>query len=214
MGLKSLAIILLLAAATPLGAQDRSPRLDLQMPAPMTRVDAPTASLASVLSEGHRRELLAAGFPAVLHCRVELWKRTLFLTFARDALIEWDLVVEYVPATGHYQVRRQQDGKLTEQGDVTTIEDAEQIVDRPYRVPMAPRSSGARYFYLFSVDLSTLSLSDLDAWQRWVRGEAAPAAHGKTSIITAIKNGLGSLLSRVLGGETQHYEVRRPFTAG
>lgn len=177
------------------------------------RTDAPTASLANMLAEGHRRELLGAGFPTVLHCRVELWKRT-FLTFTRDALVEWDVVVEFVPATGHFQVRRQQDGKLTEQGDVATIEEAEQIVDHPYRVPVTPASSGVRYFYLFSVDLSTLSLSDLDAWQRWVRGEASPAARGKTSIFGAIKSGLGSLLSRVLGGETQHYEIQRPFTAG
>ena len=32
--------------------------------------------------------------------------------------------------------------------------------------------------------------------------------------IGALQRGLGSALSRVLGGETQHYERRAPFTAG
>jgi len=166
-----------------------------------------------MLSEGHRQELLAAGWPTVLHCRVELWKRGLIF-FTRESVVDWDLIVEYVPATRLYHVRRQQKGKIGELGRVATIADAEQIIDRPYRVPLPPRSQGAQYYYSFSLDLSTLSLNDLDAWQRWVRGDAEPAIRGKKNPLTAIQRGIGSLLSRVLGGETQHYERRSAFTAG
>src|SRR5579864_5069212 len=103
MASRSLAIVLLLAAPASLRAQDRSPRLDLQLPATITaRADAPTASLQHVLAEGHRRELLTSGWPAKLHCRVELWRKqgSFFLSpFNRDSLVEWDLIVEYLPAT-------------------------------------------------------------------------------------------------------------------
>ena len=213
MGRGSLTLILLLAARTSLRAQDRSPRLQLSMPDQIVAgVDAPTVSLSAVLEEGHRRELLTAGWPAVLHCRVELWKRGL-ITFDRESVVGWDIVVEYAPATQLYHIHRQQDGKVDDLGEVKTLEGVEQIVDRPYRVPLVPNTSRARYYYLFTLDLSTLSGNDLDAWQRWVRGDAEPAIHGKTSIISAVQRGLGSLLSRVLGGETQHYEKRAAFTA-
>jgi hypothetical protein len=215
MGRWSLLLILLLAAPAPLGAQDGSPRLQLSMPASIVAgVDAPTVSLADVLAEGNRRELLSAGWPTVLHCRVELWKRDLIF-FQRESVVDWDLTVEYVPATRLYHVRRQQEGKFDDLGQFPTVEEAEQIVDRPYRVPLMPKSSAARYYYAFSLDLSTLSGTDLEAWQRWVRGDAGPAVKGKASVLTALQRGVGSLLSRVLGGETQHYERRSgTFIAG
>ena len=56
---------------------------------------------------------------------------------------------------------------------------------------------------------------DLDAWQRWVRGEATPAIRGDSSRVTALQRGLGSLMSRVLGGDRQQYEKQSgSFTAG
>jgi hypothetical protein len=157
---------------------------------------------------------LLVPWPTVLHCRVELWKRG-FIVFDRESVVEWDLIVEYVPATQAYHVGRRQDGRLEDLGQFATIDEAEQVVDRPYRVPLSPRSSGRRYYYAFSLTLETLTGSDLDAWQRWVRGDAEPAIRGKGSPITALQRGVGSLLSRVLGGETQHYEKRSGvFTAG
>jgi hypothetical protein len=177
-------------------------------------VDAPSVSLADALTEGYRRELLNAGWPTVIRCRVELWKRGPIFFFGLESSVEWEITVEFEPATKLYHVWRDQDGRVDDLGKVATIEEAEQIVDRPYRVPLSPRTSRKRYYYEFSIDLSTLSGNDLDAWQRWVRGEAKPAIRGDSSRITAVQRGVGSLLSRVLGGETQHYDVRAPFTAG
>ena len=216
MGRWSLPLILLLAAPWSLRAQEKSPRPELSMPSQIVAgVDAPTVSLANMLSEGHRRELLSFGWPTVLHCRVELWKRSrILIFFDRESVVEWDLTVEYIPATRLFHVWRQQEGKLDDLGQFPTIEEAEQIVDRPYRVPLSPKSHGARYYYAFNLDQSTLSGNDLDAWQRWVRGQAKPAIRGDSSRITALQRGVGALFSRVLGGETQHYEVRAAFTAG
>jgi hypothetical protein len=213
MGRWSLPLILALAAAWPLGAQDGSPRLQLSMPPSIVaRVDAPTVSFRDVLAEGHRRELLNAGWPTVLHCRVELWKRGV-LFYDQESTVSWDVIVEFVPATRVYRVQRRQDGRLEALGQFATIEEAEQVIDKPYRVPLSPNAKGGRYYYQLGLDLQTLSGSDLDAWQRWVRGDAEPAIHGKASPIGALRSGLGSLFSRVLGGETQHYEKRAAFTA-
>jgi hypothetical protein len=215
MGRWSLPLILTLAAAWPLGAQDGSPRLQLSMPPSIVaRADAPTVSFRDVLAEGHRRELLNAGWPTVLHCRIELWKRGFVFYDLEPEPVVWDIIVEYVPATQRFRVQRKQDGKLEQLGQFSTIEEAEQVIDQPYRVPISPRVKGGRYYYLFSLDLQTLTGSDLEAWQRWVRGDAEPAIRGKANPIGALQHGLGSALSRVLGGETQHYERRsRAFSA-
>src|SRR2546430_6302833 len=138
MGRWSPALILLLAAPS-LRAQDRSPRLELSLAAQVTAgVDAPTVALANTLSEGHRRELLSNGWPTVLHCRVELYKRS-FIFFEPEGAVEWELTVEYIPATRLYHVTRQQEGKFDDLGQFSSIEEAEKVVDRPYRVPLSPK---------------------------------------------------------------------------
>jgi hypothetical protein len=82
-------------------------------------------------------------------------------------------------------------------------------------VPLRPRSQGGRYYYNVFLDITTLDVSDLDELQRWLRGEFQPAVHGKTNPASALKNGIGTLLSRLLGGERRHYEQRsETFTAG
>ena len=123
--------------------------------------------------------------------------------------------VGYSPASKIYHVRRVLNDRVENLGEHKTIEAAEQVLRQPYRTALSPARRGARYFYVFAVDISTLSLSDLDAWQRWLRGEAQPAVQGKKSLPTAMQRGIGSLLSRVLGGETQSYDTRSGiFTAG
>jgi hypothetical protein len=107
------------------------------------------------------------------------------------------------------------DNRPQDLGEVASIEAAEQLVRQPYSPPLSPERSGSRYFYLFNAEVSTLQLSDLEAWQRWLKGEAQPAVRGKKNPVGAIQRGLGSLLSRALGGDTQSYERRsRDFVAG
>jgi len=218
MGRGKLALVLLLAAAPALRAQAGSPTLDLILPPRVVAgVDVPSTGLSGVLTGGHRRELLNSGWSTVIHARVELWRKGGFLGlfFAQESAIEWDIVVDYAPATKLYTIRRIVDNKVENLGDVRSIEAAEQLLRKPYNVPLSPGRRGGRYFYEFAVDISTLSLSDLEAWQRWVRGEAQPAIQGKKSPATSFQRGLGSLLSRVLGGETQSYETRSGiFNAG
>src|SRR3954462_15583952 len=103
-----LPVLLALFAAMPLGAQDGSPRLDLIVPPRVqARIDAPTTAISGVLTEGHRRELLNSGWSTAIHAHVELWKKGgLFgLSFDRESVLEWDIVLDFAPATKIYQVR-------------------------------------------------------------------------------------------------------------
>lgn len=187
----------------------------------MLRIDVPPATPAApvttgpsivagnLLAVGDTRELLRNGFPARLHYRLELWREKGWFDDVESAT-DWDVFVRYEPATESYAVVRRH-GQLTENNNYTTLTSAEAELSRPYNVRLAPERRGAKYYYVLSIDIEALSVSDLDELQRWLRGELKPAVRGKNNPATAIKNGVGTLLTRVLGGEKQHY-VRRSAT--
>ena len=84
----------------------------------------------------------------------------------------------------------------------------EAILNEPFPVALKPARAGTRYYYNVVLDVETLSVSDLDELQRWLNGELQPAVRGKRAPLSALRRGLGTLLSRVLGGEKRHYEAR------
>jgi hypothetical protein len=206
----------LLLAASPAPGQGKSPRVDLIRPDPVVAgTSVVTTAITGVLTEGHRQDLLHGGWPTAIHARLELWRKGRFGIFDRESVFEWDVIVEYSPASKLYHVRRVVDNRVEDLGEVGSIDAAEQLVRRPFTPPLSPERRGSRYFFLFNAEVSTLSLSDREAWQRWVRGEAQPAIQGKRNPVGAFQRGLGSLLSRLLGGDSQSYETRStPFTTG
>ena len=197
-------------------ARAQSPRLHLSRPEPaVAHTSVPTAIMSGILSEGHRRELLHGGWPTAISARVELWRRGALGAFDRESAFEWDVIVEYSPASKVYHLRRVINNRVDDLGETASIEAAEQNLRRPYSPPLSPQRRGETYFYSFEVEISTLSMSDLEAWQRWVRGEATPAIRGKRNPVGVFQRGLGSLLSRVLGGDRQTYRTQTTrFSAG
>jgi hypothetical protein len=215
MGRGSLALVLLLAAA-PARGQGKSPRVDITRPEiVLAGTGVATTTISGVLSEGNRRDLLLGGWPTAIHGRLELWRKGFLGTYDRESDFQWDVIIDYSAVTKVFHLRRVIDNAVENLGETSTIEEAERILSRPFSPPLSPGKRGDRYFYLFNAEVATMSLSDLDAWQRWVKGEARPAVQGKRNPIGAFQRGLGSLLSRVLGGDTQSYERRStPFSAG
>jgi hypothetical protein len=59
-----------------------------------------------------------------------------------------------------------------------------------------------------SLDVQTLSVTDLDEVSRWLRGEVRPAFRGDRNPGTAFTRGLRSLTTRLLGGEQRGYTAR------
>lgn len=216
MGRRTAALVLLLAAA-PLRGQGKSPRVDVSTPESVAAsTGVATTAIYNVLTEGNRLNLLHGGWPIAIHGRLELWRKGgLFGAYDVEADFEWDVIVEYSPGPKTYHLRRVINNRPDDLGEVNSIEAAEQILRKPFSPPLSPERTGSKYFYLFNAEVSTLSLSDLEAWQRWLKGEAEPAVRGEKNPVGAFQRGLGSLLSRVLGGDSQSYERRSSrFTAG
>jgi hypothetical protein len=217
MASRPIALALLLATASSLRGQDKSPRVDVSRPEVVVAGSGvATTTISGMLTEGIRREYLEGGWPTAIHARLQLWRKGgLFGFYGLEADFDWDVIIEYSPAAKSYHLRRIINDQPENLGEVGSIEAAEQLLRKPFSPPLSPKRTGATYFYLLKAEVSTLSLSDLEAWQRWLKGEAQPAVQGKTNPIGAIQRGLGSLLSRALGGDTQSYEGRSSiFKAG
>ena len=154
-------------------------------------------------------ELLRNGFPAAMRFRLELWREGGFFDEIEGA-VQWNTLVRFDPYSQQYLAVRRQGTAIEEDfGGFPTIEAVEaRVLERPFEIALRPRRAGARYYYNVVLDVESLSVSDLDELQRWLRGELKPAVRGKRSPLAALREGFGTLLSRVLGGETRHFESR------
>jgi hypothetical protein len=194
------------AIAVPLGAQ--KVRLEVLLPQqPAWADEPPSVSSAGLLSDASMRDLLVAGFPARLHYRLERWSSGRWFDDLKAAF-EWDVILKYDVLGKKYQVVRVVNKKAEALGDFTGAGDAETAVEAPYRVAIQLPKKGERGYYNLLLDVETLSLSDLDEVQRWLRGELKPAVSGKKNPGTALGRGVRTLVVRLLGGEKRHYEAR------
>ena len=207
---------LVLAAALPGAAAAQGsggPQLEVSV---LTNSAPAGASVraARLLNNANTRELLLNGFPAAMRFRLELWRAGAMFDDLESSAT-WEVLVRYDPYTRLYSVFRR--GMRTAEviGSLPSPEALEAVLAQPVQVALRPERRGTRYYYSVSVDVETLSVSDLDELNRWLRGELQPAVRGKRAPLSALRRGFGTLLSRVLGGDSRHYEARSgTFSSG
>ena len=204
--------MVLLAALLSAGSlpAQRQPRLEFTLPpAALLARDGPTVRALDVLSDPETRSLLESGFPARLHFRVELWSAGRVF----DALTsseEWDLFVYYEALGKKYRVVRvERDGDaITSAGQFNTFDDMIDEVERQQRVHLKPRAQRNRQYYIGVLDVESLSLTDLDEVERWLRGELQPAVRGDGNPGTALGRGIRRMFVRLLGAERRNLQAR------
>jgi hypothetical protein len=193
--------------ATPVAAQKKVQVAVLPPPENAWAEAPPVVASSGLLADGSMRDLLANGFPARLHYRLERWVSGRWFDDIKAAS-EWDVVLKYDVLGKKYDVVRVVDKKVEVLGSFVAIDDAENAAEGPYRPAIALPKRGQRGYYNLLLDVETLSLSDLDEVERWLRGELKPAVSGKKNPGTAIGRGVRTLVVRLLGGEKRHYEAR------
>lgn len=195
------------AFAAALGAQ-RGPGVEVQLPsATRLTVEGPLVRARSVLSDPRMRELLASGFPARLSYRVELWSSERFFDQLHRAA-EWEVLVRWRGVDQRYEVTQRVGDQVLSLGSFARIEDAESAVQRPLRVPVVAPNSRRRFYYQATLTVRTLSVSDLDEVNAWLRGDLRPAVSGDKHPGTALSRGVRSLTTRLLGAERREYAAR------
>jgi hypothetical protein len=183
--------------SAPASAQRRV-QLDVGVPSQANPV---IVTATGLFGDPDMRELVRSGFPASLRYRLELW-RSGGLFNDLEGTHEWELIVQYDPSGQRYRVIRREAGRLEDLGSFATLSTAQAVLERPLKITLAPQRQSKRYYYNFVLDISALSVSDMDQLERWLRGVRGGSAAG------AIGSGMRTLMLRMLGGEKQHYERR------
>jgi hypothetical protein len=184
------------------------PRVEITLPATARLTnEGPLVRARAVLRDPRMRELLENGFPARLSYRVELWSSERFADQLHRA-VAWEVLVRWRGTDQRYEVSQRVGENVVSLGSFTRVEDAEAAVERPLRVPIVAPVRSRRYYYQATLEVRTLSVSDLDEVNAWLRGELTPAVRGERNPGTALTRGVRSLTTRLLGGERREYAAR------
>ena len=165
------------------------------------RDGAPRVVVGPVLADEALREAAASGLPLRLRFRIELWRDELFDDLVRQ--VEWTRLVVYEPLERNYLTGAPGDSLRV----VSSFAGARELLERDYLPGLRPEGGG-RYYYLVSLEVETLSLSDLDELEQWLRGEVGPVVRGRGSVPGAVGAGLKRLLIRVLDLPARRFESR------
>jgi hypothetical protein len=203
-----LAVVALLGATAAVTSAQTRPSLSITPPAvdEVTR-NGPVVVASRMLSGRKLQELLASGFPARLHFVVELWSVGGWVNDL-ERLTEWDVVVRWLAVERVYEVIQIVGARPFSLGRFALLDDAASAVARPTRAPIVASAASGRMYYQATLTVETLSLSDLDEVERWLRGELRPAVRGERNPGTVLGRGLKTLASRLLGGERREYVAR------
>ena len=169
--------------------------------------DGPSFSPRAIMASSDLRELLKGGFPARLHFRCELWRDERFNNQI-DAAVEWDMLVRFDQLNRKFEVYRVVGDRANRLGRFDTAEEAEALMERPFRIMAPPMTRGKTYYYDSSLDVEVLSLSDLNEVERWLRGEVRPALSGDRNPGTAVTRTVRGFFVKLLGGERRHYQTQ------
>lgn len=185
----------------------QSARVEVVLPAPADlATQPPTVRTSGVLAAGRTSELIRNGFPARLHFKLERWAAGTFVNDVK-ATAEWEFIVQYDPLAKTYKLIRATPQSAVVIGEYSDLSDADAKLAEPYPAPISPPRRGEKSYYVLSLNVEAMSLSDLDEVQRWLRGELRPAVRGRRSPGAAVSSGVRTLVVRLLGGERIVYQA-------
>jgi hypothetical protein len=169
---------------------------------------APVVRSENLLDDGRWLAALRSGLPVRLHYTVGVWRSRggWFDAFERQA--EWDVVLHHEPLLDQYTVLTLVGGRARERR-YATIDALTAALAFAYKVSVQPAQSG-RYYYTASLEISTLSDSDLDELQRFLEGDLDDVAQGKEGVGDALGRGATRFLLRLAGLPSLRLEVRSP----
>jgi len=180
-------------------AQDSSPR---GAKAPIVR------SENLLVPESRWLVALRSGLPVRLHYRVEVWRSRegWFDNFGRQ--VEWDVVVRHEPLLDQYTLLTLV-GARRQERRYATLDALGAALAFAYQINMRPEVQG-NYYYAASLQVSTLSDSDLDELERFLAGDMGRSTPGDENFGDALGRGTTRFLLRLAGLPSLRLEARSP----
>jgi hypothetical protein len=149
---------------------------------------------------------LRSGLPVRLHYRVEVWRSRegWFDIFVRQA--EWDVLVRHEPLLDQYTLLTFA-GAGRQERRYATLDALGAALAFAYQINIRPAEEG-RYYYAASLQVSTLSDSDLDELERFLAGGLRSEAQGDGNLGDALGRGATRFLLRLAGLPSLRLEAR------
>jgi len=163
---------------------------------------APLVAVGPALDDDALEEAVRSGLPLRMRFTIELWRDQFFDNLVHQS--SWTAVLGYEPIGRRFLAGGVDADSL---GRYPTYGRARAALEREYRPTVRPTRRG-RYYYIVTLEVQTLSLSDLDELERWLRGELEPAVRGGGSVSRAVGTGVKRLLLRVLDVPARRYQAR------
>lgn len=169
---------------------------------------APRVRAQSLMGDGNFEGALRNGFPVRFGFHLALWRdATLFDRLVREA--DWDAVVVLDPVENTYQLLRT-GGAVQVLNDLPSLERELAV---PFNVDLLPRPGGNdRYYYLATLTIESLSISELEEVERWLTGDLGRAITQRGDVGNAFSRGarlalirLSGLPRRVLSARTEMF---------
>jgi hypothetical protein len=167
---------------------------------------APIVRAENVLGDERWSSALRSGLPIRLHYQVELWRARdgWFDTFGRQT--GWDAVVRHEPLLDQYTLLTLA-GKQRQERRYATLDALGAALGFAYRVNIPPAEPG-RYYYSATLAITTLSDSDLDELERFLKGDLGEVAGGREDFGDAVGRGATRFLLRLAGLPSVRLEAR------
>jgi hypothetical protein len=165
----------------------------------------PLLRLDGFFADRDLQRAVQSGLPLRVRVRVELWKDRFIDQLTGNQT--WNAVLSYDPLEKTFRVRSFGIPSIDRQ--LPSYLDARAALEAARTFSLRPLSSG-RYYYTATIEVETLSLSDLEELERWLQGQLKPVVSGDRSVPDAIGDGAKRLLIRVLALPTKTQELRTP----
>jgi len=164
----------------------------------------PLVSARHTMADGAFEGALRNGFPVRFAFRLSLWRdATLYDRLVQET--EWDAVVVLDPVKNNYRL-------LRSSGAVETFNNGRSLdsaLATPFAVDLEARSDrNDRFYFIATLTIESLSLSELEDVERWLKGDLGRAITNNGRVGNAFSRGARLVMIRLSGLPRRVLETR------
>ena len=210
-GLAGLALVLLAATAGRAGAQDTTTvQLEVRLSGDsLSATRDPVIRTRNLLADTPWLATLREGLPVRLAYRLEVWRIRPGWLDALERQVEWAVVVRHEPLLDQFSVVRLLPPNRVQQNRYATPGALAAALGRGYQFQVTPAEPG-RYYYVVALTVTTLSDSDLEEFERMLKGELSDGGEGGNNLAKRARRlvlRLAGLPTLDLSAESERFEV-------
>lgn len=166
---------------------------------------APVIRSDNLLGDGRWLSTLRSGLPVRLHYRVEVWRSRNGWLDQLTRQLYWDVVVRHEPLLDQYTMLTIFGSRVQERR-YATLDALTAALAFAYQINVSPDEAG-NYYYAATLEVSTLSDTDLDELDRFLEGDV-DGGGGRAGLGETLERGATRFLLRLAGLPSLRLEAR------